>query len=991
MTTIDTAMLHADLAGLLTGDTCRELTYFTRKGKGSTWIVDDADAEVAIVTAHDGPDVTGWYTGVNPVTGPPRKHPSRPNGKDVTHRTALFIDLDMHHDNRAPSDEEMALLVRARDRLFSQLVTQYGFPYELLRCGITGNGVTMQFRLPDLPNTPETNKLIAAIMDAMAAILAAEFPGVTLDTSGKDAGRLRRLAGSMNRKHDDPAEWRICQLDMNDDAEPVSIEALEALAAEAPRPVTGSRSTRRTDLVLTDEELDALVMAAAPGWKDGHRHNAGLAVAGLLAHMGVDFDQAFEIASRLWVNDHNPGDRLKALTNTYDRMAQGETVAWRQAMKRAMSKLEFDQLEGVQRAILRARGPEEAEPGDPEAGHGKARRLGGDLFTYQGAFVSIKQTLTGIPQVVPLANFTARIVRVVTKTNGAETTRFYDIEAVHQSGEIRTATVRVEDFRGMGWVSPELGVEFIVFAGDRVRDQVRQAIQQLSSEEGYDQRSVFGHTGWGTIDEDHVYLVGNGAIDRDGLRDDIITDLPGNLARVVLPEPVMDAALRPDALAFLRLLDVAPVRVTAALFAAPAAAVLGPFRPVDFVVHLHGRTGTHKTELAALVQRTMGAGYGRGHLLGWSSTANALNLHTFLAKDMPIVIDDFMPEGSASDQARMKATYQHIARAAGNQQGRSRMSADGSLRPEYWPRGLVISTGEDTAPGHSVGGRTLALEVEAGDVDTAILSELQAAAADGAFARLMAAVVCRIARNWEGLERRYQQEVDTHLVMLRGRQLAHARHPDILATLATAAQVWLGALVAFDAITSAERDTAWAKVVAGLLAAGTAQADVLHDVDPCRQFVRLISAALASKAAHLADPADNGEPKTSVVYGWRPRLVTVNGHDMPDNQPQGPQIGWVDARGVFLIPDAALSVAQQLGRQQGISIPWQEKTLGKRLQEGGYLVTVDPGRTTSRLTVNKTTRQRAWHLPLDRLVESDPGDVPDDNVRPFDRTRKESA
>src|SRR4029078_2675911 len=78
----------------------------------------------------------------------------------------------------------------------------------------------------------------------------------------------------------------------------------------------------------------------------------------------------------------------------------------------------------------------------------------------------------------------------------------------------------------------------------------------------------------------------------------------------------------------------------------------------DFSLHLAGRTGTGKSELAAVLQQHFGARMNARNLPGnWSSTANALEASAFAAKDCIFVVDDFLPTGTLFD-------VQHLNREA---------------------------------------------------------------------------------------------------------------------------------------------------------------------------------------------------------------------------------------------------------------------------------------------------------------------------------------
>ena len=169
--------------------------------------------------------------------------------------------------------------------------------------------------------------------------------------------------------------------------------------------------------------------------------------------------------------------------------------------------------------------------------------------------------------------------------------------------------------------------------------------------------------------------------------------------------------------ASLALLDLGPDTITAAVLGAIYRAPLGEPSPIDFALHLAGPTGAFKTELAALAQAHFGAAFNGRHLpASWADTANMLEKKAFLAKDALLVVDDFAPTGTTTDVQRLHREADRLFRAAGNRAGRARMRADGGSRPTYYPRGMIISTGEDIPSGQSLRARLLVLELTPGEI-----------------------------------------------------------------------------------------------------------------------------------------------------------------------------------------------------------------------------------------------------------------------------------
>ncbi len=86
---------------------------------------------------------------------------------------------------------------------------------------------------------------------------------------------------------------------------------------------------------------------------------------------------------------------------------------------------------------------------------------------------------------------------------------------------------------------------------------------------------------------------------------------------------------------------------------------------------------------------------------------------------------------------------------------------------------------------------------------------------------------------------------------------------------------------------------------------------------------------------------DNGQPENSNIWGW-------NGNN-------GDQIGWIDEAGgnVYLNPAAAFKAVQEFNRSQGKNLPLTSKTLFRRLNEQGKLLSTDCDRNTKKISIDK--------------------------------------
>src|SRR5262249_11044639 len=155
------------------------------------------------------------------------------------------------------------------------------------------------------------------------------------------------------------------------------------------------------------------------------------------------------------------------------------------------------------------------------------------------------------------------------------------------------------------------------------------------------------------------------------------------------------------------------------------------------------------------------------------STANALESLAFLAKDVLLVIDDFRPGGSRWEIDSYHAKAERVCRAAGNASGRQRCWADGSVRAERPPRGLVLLSGEDLPRGESIRSRTLILQVRPGEFNIRDLTPLQRDAGLGLYAATMASFLQWLAPRYGEVRLR----LDAEQAALRDQAIQEAGHP----------------------------------------------------------------------------------------------------------------------------------------------------------------------------------------------------------------------
>jgi hypothetical protein len=572
--------------------------------------------------------------------------------------------------------------------------------------------------------------------------------------------------------------------------------------------------------------------------------------------------------------------------------------------------------------------------------------------------VWVKPTPNG-PVSVPLTNFRATIVTDVLDDDGAEISRRFEVEA-RLNGFRRRFTIGAETFTGMGWATEQLGARAVIYPGMGLRDHARAAVQLLSGE--VPERHVYTHTGWRQSSEEWVYLHGGGALGAGGPAAGFEVALPDALSGLALPGPPGGGELIEAIRASLSVADIAPDPISCPLLGAAYRAVFGD---VDFALHLAGPTGAGKSELAALVQRHFGPGLDARHLPGsWSSTANALELLAFSAKDALLVVDDFAPGGQSGDVERAHRDADRVLRAQGNRAGRLRMRADGTLRAARPPRGLILSTGEDIPRGQSIRARMLACELGPDDLRWAALTASQKDAAEGRLAQALSGFVCWIAPQRESL----QAELRAWLPELRetaAGSATHRRTPEIVANLAAGWSYFLTYAMSAGAITDQERGQLWTRVWDALGRAASTQSYHQRGTEPAQRFLELLASAIGSGRAHLAGP--DGNRPAGGAWGWRK-------NQGGEWEPKGERIGWlVEGDHVYLDADVSYAVVQRLGQEVGDRLPVTPQTLRKRLKERGVLVSTDTTRQV--LTVRKVLegqRREVLHLSGTILCPSEP-------------------
>lgn len=184
----------------------------------------------------------------------------------------------------------------------------------------------------------------------------------------------------------------------------------------------------------------------------------------------------------------------------------------------------------------------------------------------------------------------------------------------------------------------------------------------------------------------------------------------------------------------------------------------------------------------------------------------------------------------------------------------------------------------------------------------------------------------------------------------------HARTPGIVADLAIGLKYFLEFVEQIGNLSREESQKLWRQGWELICGAARDQQSHQQASEPTAHFLRLVSAALASGRAHVANP-DGECPATSPeASGWKKI-------DQSQARAQGHRIGWIDGEDLFLEPEASYAEAQSLAAEQGETLAIAPATMRKRLKEKELLASVDLNRKTN--TVRRTLegkRREVLHL-----------------------------
>jgi hypothetical protein len=722
---------------------------------------------------------------------------------DILKRKWLLVDFDAVRASGISSTDEEHQAAIKRAELCQEWLRTQGWPAPVF--ADSGNGAHLLYRV-DLPNTPEVVELLKVVL----AMLALQFNDerIIVDPTTFNASRICKLYGTLAAKGDDTPDRPHRYAGLLNVPEPIEIvsrELLEQLAAMLPKQPkveksSGNHRSGSFDLEqwVTEHSLD---VASRGTWSDG---------------------QKWVLRRCPWNSKHS--DRAAYIV----QFKNGAIAAG--CLHQSCRGNDWHTLREMFEPECPKRTHSDRSGEAPDA---ESDQRGCPYRMTPNGLMWLKRTREGEIE-TPLTNFTARIVSDIIEDDGAESRRTFEVE-VELNGRYSIFTVPAASFAGMNWVIESLGATAMLFPGSTTKDHTRAAIQMLSHSVA--ERRVYTHTGWRKIDGEWCYMHAGGAIGWAGSLSNIEVRLPASLSRFELPSPIDGDELINAIRASLDVLKLAPLPITVPLYAAVWRAVLGP---ADFANYLAVRTGEGKSELSAIFQQHFGAGLDSRHLPGsWSSTDNALENLAFAAKDNLLVVDDFAPNGTQTDVARLHNKADRIFRGQGNNSGRQRMRADGTMRPDKPPRGLILSTGEDIPRGHSIRARLFILELSPGVLDWKHLTNCQQDAISGIYATVMSSFLRYLAASYEEVHNGLRKEIE----LIRAQVLqssSHKRTPVNVAHLAVGSRYFLRFAIDAGAISQNESGALWKQWWSALMEAAAAQGEHHQAAEPVQRYLDLL-------------------------------------------------------------------------------------------------------------------------------------------------------
>lgn len=331
---------------------------------------------------------------------------------------------------------------------------------------------------------------------------------------------------------------------------------------------------------------------------------------------------------------------------------------------------------------------------------------------------------TGDKPLRVISNYVIVPEKQIIRDNGEEKEGEVLVHGLLEGGKkLSQVSTSINSLMNLEFVPIKWGIAPYISSGTVNKESIRVITQQLSR--NIETEITYTHLGW-TIDDEgnFVYLHSGGAIGKTNVN----VDINENLSKYKLPSSIenKDKAL----FATLDFLDICDTSITVPLLAitylSPLVSITEKIgRTPNFIIWVHGLTGSRKTSLALAALNHFGDFTSNTPPATFKDTHNSIEVKMFMAKDSLIVIDDFHPGVDSGQDRQMKSTAEKILRNYGDRIARSRMNSNMGLNKTFKPRGLAVVTGEDLPNGTSSTARFVGIEVNRDSVDLDKLTKIQ--------------------------------------------------------------------------------------------------------------------------------------------------------------------------------------------------------------------------------------------------------------------------
>jgi hypothetical protein len=547
----------------------------------------------------------------------------------------------------------------------------------------------------------------------------------------------------------------------------------------------------------------------------------------------------------------------------------------------------------------------------------------------------------------PLTNFVAYVSCQIEKNDGGvgPFPRIYKIDITHPELHPPYEYVEPQELDECRWLSRKDGA--LILLNSRSRDKLSIALRKLGNIEN--RETVYISVGWVERNRKLFYIGTNGAIGAEGYTNQYSasTDF-GAPPFFEVGIPFSKDEIKTKWHIMQKLIAVAPDPISFALLATVFRAPLNHFFRGDFSVGLFGTTGAMKSTLAGLFLGFFGKEFNYNNLPeSFASTVNALERKAFLCNSVVVVVDDYVP-GETPDNV-----INYLVRGAGNQQGRGRMNADTSLKKTYHPRCIYLLTAEDLRLRPSLRARLVILNLEKGDLDKEVLTELQKISEDGELSRLMGNYIQWVINNEQSIRAGIKQRFLAHRKELN-RSTEHNRTAPNLAQLILGLESFTAFALESELITP-EQSEKWLergkKAIEQLI---EVQNEEQKNSDPISLFKQKLNEMLLGGLLHIAHPRpqDLGSLAKNIGY----KVEGTWGHF-----PQGAKIGEFKNGELLLIPEIIESKVLSEIRNHGVRYSLSHRALGKMLKEKNFLYT-EEGHIAIKRRIDGA-RPRCWVIP----------------------------